>query len=257
MAANRSERDRLIDLQRLLLPQSLPSIGCTEAAAEYRAHNHVFRLGGDWYDLIDRPDNQVVAIVGDVVGHGVAQIGVMGQLRAASNALSRACDQPSDILDALDAFARDLPGALLTTVTVVMLDGSTTARIASAGHPPPLLIKRNGESTMLEQGHRTALGMGTPAPYGTFEYSLDDLIVLYTDGLVERRTHSIDDGIANVISYVEAHIAEPCRDIASGLVETVADDATDDIAVMILRPRIHRGPDYQLVDRTAPTVHVR
>ncbi len=252
-----TERDRLIALQRLLLPQSLPAIGCTEAAAEYRAHNHVFRLGGDWYDLIDRPDNQVVAIVGDVVGHGVTQIGVMGQLRAAANALSRACDEPGEVLDALDAFARELPGAALTTLTVVMLDGSTTGRIASAGHPPPLLIKPNGGSTMLEQGRRPPLGFGTPNAHGTFEFAVGDLIVLYTDGLVERRGEMIDDGIRRVIAQAEREMREPCRDIASKLVESVGDDATDDVAVLVLRPRNHRAPHYQLLDRSTPSVRIR
>ncbi len=254
--AQPGERDRLIALQHLLLPQSLPAIGCTEAAAEYRAHNHTFRLGGDWYDLVDRPDNQVVAIVGDVVGHGVTQIGVMGQLRAAANALSRACDEPSDVLDALDAFARDLPGAMLTTVTVVMLDGSTTARIASAGHPPPLLIKHDGDSVMLEQGRRPPLGLGTPDPHGTFEFAVGDLIVLYTDGLVEQRNRAIDDGIRQVMTYAEQHIEQPCRDIASGLIDNVAPDASDDVAVLVLRPRNHRAPHYQLLDRTLPTVRI-
>lgn len=252
-----AERKRLIDLQRLLLPQTLPAIGCTEAAAEYRAHNHLLHLGGDWYDLIDRPDNQVVAIVGDVVGHGVTQIGVMGQLRAAANALSRSCDEPNDVLDALDAFARDLPGATMATITVVMLDGSTRARVGSAGHPPPLLVKGDGESQLIEQGRRPPLGLGTPNAYGTFEFSVGDLIVLYTDGLVERRTESIDDGISRVLDYTRAHISEPCRDIAAGLVDTVAVDATDDVAVMVLRPRNHRGPHFQLDDRAVPAVRIR
>lgn len=252
-----AERQRLIDLQRLLLPQTLPAIGCTEAAAEYRAHNHQLHLGGDWYDLVDRPDDQVVAIVGDVVGHGVTQIGVMGQLRAAANALSRSCAQPDEVLNALDAFARDLPGAEMATITVVMLDGSTTARVASAGHPPPLLIKSDGNHQLVEQGRRPPLGLGTPNPHGTFEFSVGDLIVLYTDGLVERRTESIDDGIARVLDYARSHIDEPCRDIAAGLVDTVAAGATDDVAVLVLRPRNHRGPDFQLDDKAHPAVRIR
>ena len=102
----------MLRLQELLLPSALPEIGCTEAAAAYRAHNDELRLGGDWYDVIDRPDtNSVVAIIGDVVGHGADQIGVMGQLRSASHALCGPCFAPHEILDHL-ACSRELCLAL-------------------------------------------------------------------------------------------------------------------------------------------------
>ena len=69
-----ADREELLRLQRLLLPATLPAIGCTEAAAGYSALNHSFEVGGDWYDLIDRPDDRVVAVIGDVVGHGAEQV---------------------------------------------------------------------------------------------------------------------------------------------------------------------------------------
>ncbi len=113
------EAARLRELQQLLLPASLPPVGCTEVAAGYRSHNDDLKLGGDWYDLVDRPDDQVVAIVGDVVGHGLEQIGVMGQLRSATNALSRSCAEPHEALAHLDGFTRDFPGASMASVYVV------------------------------------------------------------------------------------------------------------------------------------------
>lgn len=85
-------------------------VGCTEVAAAYRAANAELRLGGDWFDLIDRDDHRVVAVVGDVVGHGLEQIGCMGQLRTALDVLSRSVRSPEEIMRLVDDFAVDVPG---------------------------------------------------------------------------------------------------------------------------------------------------
>lgn len=252
------DRDRLIELQRLLLPKSLPPVGCTEVAAEYRAHNDDLRLGGDWYDIIDRPDNRVVAIVGDVVGHGLEQISVMGQLRAAANALGRSCQDPGDLLRDLDSFSRDLPGAEFSTVAALMLDGTNTARIAAAGHPPLVHVTPAGEVNVIETGRRPPLAVGTgAAASSTFEYQVDDLLVMFTDGLIERRGAPLDDAIAMVGQLVSEHIEDPCRDIAAMLIDELAGDAQDDIALLVLRPRNHRSPDHLLDAGEVPSVRIR
>lgn len=251
------DRDRLIELQRLLLPKSLPSVGCTEIAAEYRAHNDDLRLGGDWYDVIDRTDNRVVAIVGDVVGHGLEQISVMGQLRAAANALGRSSANPGDLLRDLDFFACDLPGAEYTTATVLMLDGTNTASIAAAGHPPLIHVTREGAVKVIEAGRRPPLTLGSIAPvWATFDYEVDDLMVMFTDGLIERRGVPLDDAIASVGRLLVEHIAAPCRDIAARVIDELAGDAQDDIALMVLRPRNHRSPDHLLDVRQATSARI-
>ena len=256
-ATAHSDRDRLIELQRLLLLKSLPPVGCTEIAAEYRAHNDDLRLGGDWYDVIDRPDNRVVAIIGDVVGHGLAQISVMGQLRAAANALGRSCADPGDLLRDLDFFARDLPGAEFTTVAALMLDGSNTASIAAAGHPPLIHVTKAGDVKVIEAGRRPPLTLGTSASVSaTFDYEVDDLLVMFTDGLIERRGVPLDDAIAAVGRLLVEHIDAPCRDIAADVIEELASDAQDDIALMVLRPRNHRSPDHLLDVRQATSVRI-
>lgn len=249
------ERDELIDLQRLLLPSSLPAVGCTEVAAAYRSHNHDFRLGGDWYDIIDRSDNQVVAIVGDVVGHGVEQIAVMGQLRAATNALGRFCAEPHELLSYLDAFACDLPGAAMATIAVVMLDGTHTARIASAGHPPIIHVRTDGSKQIIELGRRTPLTIPAPqAATATFGYEVDDLVVMFTDGLIERRGSSFDSVMAEVADFVSERRNDACADIAAALVDGYAVEAEDDIALLVLRPRNHRAPDHLLRRLDEPVV---
>lgn len=251
------DRTRLLELQRLLLPVSLPDVGCTELAAAYRSHNHELQLGGDWFDLIDRPQSSsVVAVVGDVVGHGVEQISVMGQLRAASNALAHAVEEAGAIVDGLDSFGRDLPGAALATVAVLVLDASTTGHIVCAGHPPPILVHADGSRELLEMGRRAPLAIGGPTPSGTFEYSIGDLIVMYTDGVVERRTRTIDEGIAALGDFVSARRHDPCRTLSTAIVDEFGAAAEDDQAVVVMRPLHNRADGYRLDKRTAPSVSI-
>lgn len=248
-----SERERLLALQRILLPGALPAIGCTEAAAGYRAHNHDLHLGGDWYDLVDlEADNRIVAIVGDVVGHGVEQISVMGQLRAASNALARSCEQPHEILAALDGFARDVRGAALATLVVLAIDGTTTARLASAGHLPPLHVTTAGDLRVIEGGRRPPLTIDGASTTFSFTFEVGDLVVLYTDGVVERRGTPIDDGIAALGAFVRERRHFPCRDLTTAILDELGAGAEDDMAVMVLRPLHQRGPDHRLQYRYQP-----
>lgn len=248
-----SERERLLALQRRLLPSTLPEIGCTEAAAGYRAHNHDLHLGGDWYDLVDLPaDNRIVAIVGDVVGHGVEQISVMGQLRAAANALARSCGEPHEILAVLDGFARDVRGAALATLVVLTIDGTTTARLASAGHPPPLHVTTSGDVRVIEKGRRPPLTIDGSSATFNFTFDVGDLVVLYTDGVVERRGTPIDDGIAALGAFVRERRHLPCRSLATAILDELGAGAEDDMAVMVLRPLHQRGPDYRFEYRYTP-----
>lgn len=250
--ADSADRAALIDLQRLLLPPALPAIGCTEAAAHYRAHNDALRLGGDWYDLIDRDDNRVVSVVGDVVGHGVRQISVMGQLRAASNALARSLAGPAEMLRVLDAFAADVPGAEYASAAVLMLDGTTTASIASAGHPPLLHVRAHGGHALIEGGRGPLLTIPGRRESATFEYEIDDIFVQYTDGLVDRRDRSVDEILREIAAFVADSVAEPCAAIADGVIDRFGGDADDDVVVVVLRPRNHRSPDYLLQPQLAP-----
>lgn len=252
-----SERDRLLHLQRILLPASLPSVGCTEVAVEYRSHNDELRLGGDWYDLIDRDDGQVVAIVGDVVGHGLEQISVMGQLRAAANALGRSCVDPHELLADLDQFAADVPGAAMATVAVLMLDGTTTGRVASAGHPPMVHVTASGVTSVIEAGRRPPLTFRqAPGETAHFDYGVDDLLVMFTDGLIERRNVDLDTSLDDLGALLVRLQHESCTDIAAAVVDHLAPSADDDIALMVLRPRNHRSPDFLLRPQGLPTVRM-
>ena len=252
-----SERSRLDELQRLLLPAELPTIGCTEAAAAYRASNHRLELGGDWFDLIDRPEsNSVVAIVGDVVGHGVRQIGVMGQLRAAGSALANVLERPAAILAGLDRFALSVPGAAHATVIVLVLDGSNRALVASAGHVPPIRIDRDGTPHVIEDGRSAPLAVGARSVDGALEVHTDDLLILYTDGVVERPGSHIDEGIDGLASFAAARHDWSCIDLANAIVDEFGAGAIDDQAVMVLRPIHDRSEGYRLENRTPAQVSI-
>lgn len=250
-----AEAIRLRELQQLLLPSSLPPVGCTEVAAGYRSHNDDLKLGGDWYDLVDRPDDQVVAIVGDVVGHGLEQIGVMGQLRAATNALGRSCAEPNDALAHLDGFTRDFPGAAMASVIMLMLDGTTTGRVASAGHPPLLHVRGDGSIATIGEGMRPALGFGVDLDEPIrFTYAVDDLLVMFTDGLVERRGQSWDDRLDKLGCLLREHFDASCADIVRIVLDEAVEDSDDDIALMVMRPRNHRAPDHFMRRLDVPVV---
>lgn len=248
----RHDRASLVELQRVLLPPTLPAIGCTEAAVHYRAHNDAFRVGGDWYDIIDRPDDRVVAVVGDIVGHGVQHISAMGQLRAASNALGRVLAEPGDIADALSAFAADVPGGEFASAAVLMLDGTTTAKISLAGHPPPVLVTAAGGWATLECEPGPLLGLPGERPTTSFRYEIDDVIVLYTDGLLG--TNEPDTTLDRIGAFVADRIDAPCRELAAGIAAEFGVAAEDDLVVVVLRPRNHRAPDHQLQRQAEPSI---
>lgn len=238
-----ADHDSLIKLQRLLLPSALPAIGCTEAAAAYRSANDRLHVGGDWFDLIDRPDNNtVIGVVGDVVGHGLAQVGVMGQLRAASAALAQVADEPDAVLHGLDRFAGTVAGAEHATVAVVVLDGTNQARTASAGHPPPIRVTPEGRTQVIETGRRAPLTVASGNGPTTFELCLGDLLVMYTDGVVERSGENIDRGIEALGKFVASRRKLDCLQIAVAIVDEFGVDASDDQAVLVLRP-VHRRAD--------------
>ncbi len=193
--------------------------------------------------------------MGDVVGHGLEQIGVMGQLRAATNALSRCCDEPNDVIAHLDGFARDFPGALMTSVVIVMLDGTTTGRLAGAGHPPMLHVRCDGVYDVIGEGMRPALGCAVDLVEPVrFTYAVDDLLVLFSDGLVERRGASWDARVERVARLVREHFDESCADIVRIVLDDAITDSEDDMALMIMRPRNHRAPDHFLRRLDIPVV---
>ncbi|GAB1640621.1 SpoIIE family protein phosphatase [Krasilnikovia sp. MM14-A1259] len=185
-------RDTVVSLQRELLPPGLPVLPRARLAATCLLAEADSAAGGDWFDAMVLPCGRVAMTVGDVVGHGVAGSAVMGQLRAV---LQDRLLEDGDIaraLTALDAMARRIPGARAATVCVAVLDPADgTVSYCTAGHPPPLVVGAQRPGRYLPSTGASPLG-GDAAPgdarfpLGTARLADGELLVLFTDGLVER-----------------------------------------------------------------------
>jgi anti-sigma regulatory factor (Ser/Thr protein kinase)/anti-anti-sigma regulatory factor len=172
-------------LQAALLCAGVPVLPRVAVGARYLLAEAHTAAGGDWYDAVVLPDGSLGLVVGDVVGHGVAASAAMGQLRAVACHCLESGRSPAAVLTGLDRFARDLGDAHGATACVAVLDPATgSLRVSSAGHPPPLLLTATGCRYL----GRPAGPLATGARYTEAADRLadDDLLLLYTDGIVER-----------------------------------------------------------------------
>lgn len=209
-------------------------------AVRYQPATVPLQVGGDWYDVVDLDDGRIGLIVGDCVGHGLGAATVMGQLRSACRALLLEHPSPAAALSGLDRFAARLPGARCTTVFCAVLNpGSGELVYSCAGHPPPILVLAD-RSTHLLDGAR-AIPLGLKAPPHRVEASetmpARSTLLLYTDGLVERRRESIDDGIARASDVVQDNRATALDELANVIMAQLApsDGYHDDVALLLYR----------------------
>jgi serine phosphatase RsbU (regulator of sigma subunit)/anti-sigma regulatory factor (Ser/Thr protein kinase) len=240
LAIERTELDaqrRLAEvLQRRLLPEDLPVIPGLQLATAYLPATGE-SLGGDWYDAFELGGGRIVLAVGDVVGHGPAAAAVMAQLRAALRAYAVEDHPPATVVERVNTLMWQLGPTAMTTLVYVVLDpAEETLELVNAGHPPPLIIAPNGEASYLPLQGTMALGASTMAKYHseTFPLVSGSTVVLYTDGLVERRGASIDDGLEQLRVLVE-HADDVDRLVSAILAGLVRDDQPDDIAVIAMR----------------------
>jgi serine/threonine-protein kinase RsbW len=230
-------RDVAHALQMSLLAEELPSDPRMVLAACYRPAVAGLEVGGDWYDAFRISPDRLGIAVGDVVGRGLAAAIAMGQLRSAIRSLALAQLRPARLLESLDRFAAQVPNALAATVVYGELDlGSGSLRFACAGHPPPLIVPPNAEPYFTWDGRSAPLGI--PHDRGEHELALPaaSRLLLFTDGLVERRGELIDVGLERLAQEVRKRV----ETTAAELVETVSDammagrSAHDDICILCL-----------------------
>ncbi|WP_254898218.1 SpoIIE family protein phosphatase [Kitasatospora sp. NA04385] len=231
------QRETALALQRALLgPDRLPA----DFAVRYEPATPPLEVGGDWYDTVPLPDGRTGIIVGDCVGRGLSAASVMGQLRSACRALLLQDQSPARTLAALDAFAATVPGAVCTTVFCGVLDPATgELRYSSAGHPPGVLVRGDGGTVLLEGGRSLPLAVrtGRPRPEARVVLPGRSTLLLYTDGLVERRRAGLSEGIAAAADAVVAGAHLPVTGLAdhvTGLLRP-ADGYEDDVAVLLYR----------------------
>ena len=228
--------DVAVTLQRAVLgPTVLPR----DFAVHYEPATGTLEVGGDWYDVVDLPDGTYGVVVGDVVGRGLAAAAVMGQLRSAGRALLLESRSPGHVLSALDRFAALVPGAAVSTVFCAVIDPrERTLRYSSAGHLPALVVDADGAARFLDAAGSLPLAVADDLerPEADVVLSPGSTVLLYTDGLVERRGEGLDDGLARAAAVLgegrhlaPAELAELLTD------KLLADAPDDDVAFLIYR----------------------
>ncbi|MCU0274490.1 MAG: SpoIIE family protein phosphatase [Acidimicrobiales bacterium] len=232
-----------VELQHSLLPSGPLGSDRLEVAARYLPGVRDLEVGGDWYDSFPLEDGRWILVVGDVVGRGLEAAAAMGQLRNAVRALADGEPTPVALLGRLDRFAATGAASVFSTIAVVELsaDGDRI-RTARAGHPPPLLLHPDGRVTVVGDGARPPLavrGVKEPAPVLPTPFADGDILLLYTDGLVERRGESIDGGIrrlaAMASALAEVHSLDVLVDrLVGGMLGGAVDD---DVCVLVARHR--------------------
>jgi serine phosphatase RsbU (regulator of sigma subunit)/anti-sigma regulatory factor (Ser/Thr protein kinase)/ABC-type transporter Mla MlaB component len=201
-------RDVISELQEALLPLALPVLPQARIAARYLAAGQDQAPGGDWFDALSRPDGTVVLIVGDVVGGGIVATAAMAQLRAVLNELLAAEPDLGTALDRADRFAARLPALRAATLALAQLDPATGAlRYATCGHPPPLIVAGDGSSRFLPLTPGGPLGTGAAHQVGTGSLLPGQVLLLYSDGLVERPDRSLSAGMAELADVAAAAAA--------------------------------------------------
>ena len=202
-------RDVMVTLQRELLPAALPVLPGAELAAIYLPADLRGAAGGDWYDAIVRPDGTLGLVVGDVVGHGVTAAAAMSQLRAILHERLSAGVGLVEALTAVDAVAIRSPSTRAATVCAAIVDTEDGhVEYCTAGHPPPLVVNLGGNTRYLDITGSGPLGTGSGFAVGTTHLDKTDLVMLYTDGILER------PGRALVEATVE--LATVAADAAAG-----------------------------------------
>jgi hypothetical protein len=228
-------------LQRSLL--SLPNLSREGLrwSVLYRAGSAGL-AGGDWYDLIEIDDDRIAVVVGDIVGRGVEAAASMGQLRSATRALASRVDSPAELLAELDRFTVNTTQGRYSSLAYVVVDMARRELTYSvAGHPPPVLRHPDGSTATLDDGRGPLLGMPCVRTGAAMPFAPGARLVMYSDGLVERRGESVDVGIVRLVGAVgevtnELHPDEVCRQLVDALLPAAdgAAEARDDVALVVL-----------------------
>jgi hypothetical protein len=234
-------------LQESLLPSRLPRLPDLDVAARYVAGESGLRVGGDWDDCVEVDAHRVALVVGDVMGKGLHAAALMGQMRTTLRSLTVVDPSPSAVLTAMDRVTQDLAPDEIATVVYVLLDLHTgAARVARAGHLPPLLATADGRTTTIYGGGSPPLG----APCGErgeaeVQIPIGSLLVLYSDGLVEDRETGLEPGLAELVRSVTQLAAghrpdlEPIADTLLGAADQPGRD--DDVTLLVARRGVLRA----------------
>nr|WP_251983409.1 SpoIIE family protein phosphatase [Streptomyces rapamycinicus] len=206
-----AEHTRAQELQRGLLPRTLPVVPAVAAEARYLPATEGVQVGGDWYDLIPLSGERVALVIGDVMGHGLSEAATMGRLRTAVHTLADLEFPPDELLTHLNDLVGDLGDDFYATCLYTVYDPVTNRyAFASAGHPPLAIVHPDGTAHFPHVDADPPLGAASP-PFETHEVQVPEgsHLVLYTDGLVESSTVDIDEGMARLAQALTRAAAPP------------------------------------------------
>ncbi|MBF6354101.1 SpoIIE family protein phosphatase [Nocardia higoensis] len=226
-----------LTLQRAMLgPIELPP----RFSVHYEPALPPLEIGGDWYDVVPLRDGTIGVIVGDCVGRGLSAAVVMGQLRTAGRALLLRGAGPAQLLAELDAVASRIPGAMCTTACAAVLDPARgVVRYSNAGHMPLILAEAGKPGRRLDGGRAVPLATFelTRRPEATTALAPGSTLVLFTDGLVERRGVDIDDSFARICAVLADQSEKLPREVADAVLRELSPDAgyDDDVAMVVYR----------------------
>jgi len=229
------DRAAALALQRSLLPARPPAVPGFDVAARYIPGAQV-GVGGDWYDLFPLPSGHLGVVIGDVAGSGLRAAVVMGRIRSALRAYALETDDPADVLTRLDRKVQLFEPNAMATVAYAVIDPSrTTMTLSLAGHLPPVLIDGAGTAESLAVAADLPLGAtpGALRQNHTLPLPSGSMLLLYTDGLIERRDRPLDEGMGLLL---EKAIDGSAEQLCSQLARTLLPDAPgDDVAMLALR----------------------
>jgi phosphoserine phosphatase RsbU/P len=229
---SRLERETTVALQRSLLPARPPDIDGFDVAARYVPGAEI-GVGGDWYDLFALSTGHIGVVIGDVAGNGLRAAVVMGRIRSALRAYALETLDPADVLTRLDRKIQFFePDAMATAAYVVIDPARTTVTVSLAGHLPPILLDDQGASHLLDAHVDFPLGAYPDAPRRATAVALPRSLLLYTDGLVERRARPLRDAIGQLLATLRPGTAEDLCSQATALLHHAP--ASDDVALIAL-----------------------
>jgi phosphoserine phosphatase RsbU/P len=235
-----SERAAVRELQRSLVPSALPVIPGVEMAARYAPGTAV--VGGDWYDVFTLPSGELGVVMGDVAGQGLRAAVIMGRMRSALRAYALEFADPAHVLDKLDRKMQHFELGVMATVLYAVCDPELRwARIASAGHWPPVLSAPGRGTVPLDIAQDIMIGVDDDPRRRSTRVDIPPgaVLCLYTDGLIERRDTATDTNVARLCdAIVPGPPDEVCAAVMAALVGREA--VPDDVALLTLRrsPRI-------------------
>ncbi|TDE00073.1 SpoIIE family protein phosphatase [Jiangella asiatica] len=233
------ERTAAVSLSQGLMPSRLPTVSGVELAARSRSDaGEEHSVGGDWYDAFVMPDGELAVVVGDVMGHGVTAASGMGQMRAALRALALTDPDPAAVLGGLDRLVERDDGVEMVTVVYAVVDPARgSVRVGDAGHLPLIRLPELGAVELIDAGAGTT-PIGVTEPRGTQSVRLwpGDVLIAFTDGLIETRTRSLEEGFAQLLRCLEDLRGVPLDELLDAVVARMrVEGSSDDLTVLALR----------------------